>query len=161
MVSFACSEVAQVSRASGAVFAFFASDVLVLQRFQFQLGKSNDFLSTAVNRTLFIEGADAKKKTLSIALQENALRVMCLSRGPPGSAPGEPGLLQRRPPHQPWEAPCRLPFGAPRRLIISAPRLSPEVSCAPLGPSSPAARLGAKNSQIQRLDPEKSPENHR
>ena len=99
--------------------------------------------------------------SLSIALQENALRVMCLSRGVPGSAPGEPGLLQRRPPHQPWEAPCRLPFGAPRRLIISAPRLSPEVSCAPLGPSSPAARLGAKNSQIQRLDPEKSPENRR
>ena len=62
MVSFACSEVAQVSRASGAVFAFLVSDVLVLQRFQFQLGKSNDFLSTAVNRTLFIEGADAKKK---------------------------------------------------------------------------------------------------
>ena len=61
MVSFACSEVAQVSRASGAVFAFLVSDVLVLQRFQFQLGKSNDFLSTAVNRTLFIEGADAKK----------------------------------------------------------------------------------------------------
>ena len=62
MVSFACSEVAQVSRASGAVFAFLVSDVLVLQRFQFQLGKSNDFLSTAVNRTLLIEGADAKKK---------------------------------------------------------------------------------------------------
>ena len=62
MVSFACSEVAQVSRASGAVFAFLVSDVLVLQRFQFQLGKSNDFLSTAVNRTLFTEGADAKKK---------------------------------------------------------------------------------------------------
>ena len=99
--------------------------------------------------------------SLSIALQENALRVMCLSRGVPGSAPGEPGLLQRRPPHQPWEAPCRLSFGAPRRLIISAPRLSPEVPCAPLGPSSPAARLGAENSQIQRLDPEKSPENHR
>ena len=64
MVSFACSEVAQVSRASGAVFAFLVSDVLVLQRFQFQLGKSNDFLSTAVNRTLFTEGADAKKKGL-------------------------------------------------------------------------------------------------
>ena len=57
--------------------------------------------------------------------------------------------------------PCGLSFGAPRRLIFSAPRLSPEVWCAPLGPSSPAARLGAKNSQIQRLDPEKSPENHR
>ena len=99
--------------------------------------------------------------SLSIALQENALRVMCLTRGTPGSAPAEPGLLQRRPPHQPWEAPCRLSFGAPRRLIISAPRLSPEVPRARLGPSSLAARLGAKNSQIQRLDLEKSPENHR
>ena len=98
--------------------------------------------------------------SLSIALQENALRVMCLSRGPPGSAPGEPGLLQRRPPHQPWEAPCSLSFRAPRRLIISAPRLSLEVPRAPLGPSSLAARLGAKNSEIQRLDLDKSPENH-
>ena len=76
MVSFACSEVAQVSRASGAVFAFFASDVLVLQRFQFQLGKSNDFLSTAVNRTLFIEGADAKKKSI---LCWSSLQPECLS----------------------------------------------------------------------------------
>ena len=48
-----------------------------------------------------------------------------------------------------------------RSLVISAPRLPPEVWCAPLGPSSLAARLGTKNSQIQRLDPEKSPENHR
>ena len=62
MVSFACSEVAQVSRASDAVFAFLVADVLVSRRFQFQLGKSNDFLSTVVNRTLLIEGADAKKK---------------------------------------------------------------------------------------------------
>ena len=36
--------------------------MLVLQRVQSQLGKSNDFLSTVVNRTLLIEGADAKKK---------------------------------------------------------------------------------------------------
>ena len=48
-----------------------------------------------------------------------------------------------------------------RSAIISAPKLSPEVWCAPLGPSSPAASLGAENSQIQRLDLEKSPENHR
>ena len=48
-----------------------------------------------------------------------------------------------------------------RSVIISAPRLSPEVWCAPLGPSGRAASLGAENSQIQRLDPEKSPENHR
>ena len=40
--------------------------------------------------------------SVSIALQENALRVMCLTRGTPGSAPGEPELLQRRPAHQPW-----------------------------------------------------------
>ena len=40
--------------------------------------------------------------SLSIASQENALRVMCLTRGTPGSASGEPGLLQRRPAHQPW-----------------------------------------------------------
>ena len=40
--------------------------------------------------------------SLSIAVQENALRVMCLTRGTPGSASGEPGLLQRRPAHQPW-----------------------------------------------------------
>ena len=62
MVSLACTEVAQFSLASDAVFAFFVAVVLVLPRFQFQLGKSYDFLSTAVNRTLLIEGADAKKK---------------------------------------------------------------------------------------------------
>ena len=33
---------------------------------------------------------------------ENALRVMCLTRGTPGSSPGEPELLQRRPAQQPW-----------------------------------------------------------
>ena len=48
-----------------------------------------------------------------------------------------------------------------RSRIISAPRLSPEVWCAPLGPSGPAASHWLDNSQIQRLDPEKSPENHR
>ena len=41
--------------------------------------------------------------SLSIALQENALRVMCLSRGSLGSVSGEPALLQRRPAHQPGE----------------------------------------------------------
>ena len=54
-----------------------------------------------------------------------------------------------------------LSCGAPRSLIISAPRLSPEVSCAPLGPSGPAASHWLLNSQIQRLDLEKSPENRR
>ena len=32
----------------------------------------------------------------------NALRVMSLTRGTPGSASGEPELLQRHPAHQPW-----------------------------------------------------------
>ena len=41
-----------------------------------------------------------------------------------------------------------LSFGVPRRTIISAPRLPPEVSRAPLAPSSPAASHKPKNSQI-------------
>ena len=57
--------------------------------------------------------------------------------------------------------PCGLSFGAPRRLIFSAPKLSPEVWRAPLGPSNPAAPHWLNNSQIRRLDPEKSPENRR
>ena len=48
-----------------------------------------------------------------------------------------------------------------RSAIIAAPRLSPEVWCAPLGPSGPATSHWLNNSQIQRLDLEKSPENHR
>ena len=95
--------------------------------------------------------------SLSIALQENALRVMCLTRGRPGTAPGEPELLQTRPAHQPWWALMQ----RVRSRIISAPRLSPEVWRALLGPSGPAASHWLDNSQIQRLDPEKSPENHR
>ena len=38
-----------------------------------------------------------------VALQENAPRVMCLTKGAPGTAPGHPGLLPRRPAHQPGE----------------------------------------------------------
>ena len=40
--------------------------------------------------------------SLSIAVQGDALRVMCLTRGTLRSASGEPELLQRRPAHQPW-----------------------------------------------------------
>ena len=58
-------------------------------------------------------------------------------------------------------SPLRALMQRVRSRIISAPRLSPEVWCAPLGPSGPAASHWLDNSQIQRLDPEKSPENHR
>ena len=54
-------------------------------------------------------------------------------------------------------SPLRALMQRVRSRIISASRLSPEVWCAPLGPSGPAASHWLDNSQIQRLDPEKNP----
>ena len=44
---------------------------------------------------------------------------------------------------------------------ISSPALSPEVWCARLAPPWPALRWNPHRVQIQRLDLQKKPENHR
>ena len=94
-------------------------------------------------------------------MQENALRVMWLSQGMPGSASGEPGAAAEA-----FSAPALVSaIGAVmqqvRLLLFSAPTLFPEVWCAGLGPPQPAPRWNLHRAQIQRLNSEKSPENRR
>ena len=60
------------------------------------------YLAQIKMRIFFPRAIPSANYSLSIALQENALRVTCLTRGSSGSAAGEPELLQRRPAHQPW-----------------------------------------------------------
>ena len=71
--------------------------------------------------------------SLSIAVQENALRVMCLTRAMPGSASGEPELLQRRSTQQPWLAPA-VPGGRCKSMALSGAFVSPATGLAPLAP---------------------------
>ena len=99
--------------------------------------------------------------SLSIAVQENALRVMWLSRGMPGSASGEPGAAAEA-----FSAPALVSaIGAlmqqVRLLLFSAPTFFPEVWCAGLGLPPPAPRWNLHRAEIQRLDLEKSLENRR
>ena len=94
-------------------------------------------------------------------MQENALRVMWLSRGMPGSASGEPGAAAEA-----FSAPAlvsaiRAVMQQVRLLLFSAPTLFPEVWCAGLGPPQPAPRWNLHRAEFQRLNPQKSPENRR
>ena len=94
-------------------------------------------------------------------MQENALRVMWLSQGMPGSASGEPGAAAEA-----FSAPALVSaIGAVmqqvRLLLFSAPALFPEVWYAGLGPPQPAPRWNPHRAQIQRLNSKKSPENRR
>ena len=73
-----------------------------IQRLDPEKSPENHRRATNITEVASTKRIPSANYSLSIALQENALRVMCLTRGTPGSAPAEPGLLQRRPAHQPW-----------------------------------------------------------
>ena len=73
-----------------------------IQRLDPEKGPENHRRATNITEVGLMKRIPSANYSLSIALQENALRVMCLKRGTPGSAPAEPELLQRRPAHQPW-----------------------------------------------------------
>ena len=73
-----------------------------IQRLDLEKSPENHSRATDSNEVGPMKRIPSANYSLSIALQENALRVMCLTRGTPRSAPGEPELLQRPPAHQPW-----------------------------------------------------------
>ena len=74
-----------------------------IQRFDLEKSPENHRRATQKSEVGPMKRIPSANYSLSIALQENALRVMCLPRGTPRSASAEPGLLPRRPAPQPGE----------------------------------------------------------
>ena len=102
-----------------------------IQRLDPEKSPENHRRATNITEVASTKRIPSANYSLSIALQENALRVMWLTRGAPGSASGKPQLLQSRSAQQPLRAPAGVLGSKCKSLALSGALLFLDLGCAP------------------------------